>query len=70
MSSVMRFWGGPLDGKEIPPQEGWRAPGKYLVPSHCGRFHFYQRYEVTENGEHLYSYKGLKAREWEGEGNG
>lgn len=56
--STMRFWGGPLDGSEEPPEPGWPAPPIYKKRDLFGGLYVYHRDRVTDDGVHIYSYQG------------
>jgi len=63
----MVFYGGPKDGEEVPPYDGFPAPGGCSYPDEDGTMHPYTRTETTEEGgqvRHVYVYDAmLKARE-------
>jgi len=60
--------GGPEDGVEAEPQEGFPAPDKVAFPDTMpGRslLHVYERVSVEEGGRHVYEYVGVRTRqEW------
>lgn len=63
--STMRFWGGPLDGREELVRPGWPAPGRFGWPSVLGGHYWYTRQRVTDDGVHIYAYDVLKTEERE-----
>lgn len=68
----MVFKGGPFDGREHEPEEGFPAPSVALypegwpdAPQRYGQLHRYDRVETIEvdgGARHVYEYSGIEPR--------